>query len=165
MNKTVYLVGFMGSGKSTIGPRLAAELGVPFADLDDDITEAEGRSIAEIFASEGEERFRDAEHAALAKRAGSGEAAVVALGGGAFTFARNRALLAGRGTSVWLDCPYELALRRVSGFAHRPLAKDPVKFEDLFRQRIPDYAMADIRIPITDDNLEAAVQAIVEALR
>ena len=160
----IFLVGFMGSGKSTIGRRLAGELGLPFADLDDDIEAAAGRTIADIFTADGEGPFRDAEHAALRARVEAGVPVVLALGGGAFTFARNRELLAGAGTSVWLDCSFELALRRVAGFAHRPLAKDPAQFRALFEKRIPDYALADVRIPILDDDLDGAVRAIVEAL-
>lgn len=165
MSKAIYVVGFMGSGKSTIGRRLAETLGRPFVDLDDDIEAAAGRRIADIFSNDGETAFRDAEHAALAARVRTGADIVLALGGGAFTFARNRELLAGAGTSVWLDCPYEVAVRRVSGFAHRPLAKDPVQFRALFEKRVADYSLADVRIPIVSDDLDEAVRAIVEALR
>ena len=163
MSKSIYLVGFMGSGKSTVGRRLAEELGWPFVDLDDDIEAAAGRKIADIFTNDGEEAFRDAEHAALRARVG-GPATVVALGGGAFTFARNRELLRGAGTSVWLDCPFELAMRRVAGFAHRPLAKDPVQFRALFEKRVADYSLADVRMA-ADDDLDGLVRAIVEAVR
>ena len=165
MSSAIYLVGFMGSGKSTIGRRLAEELGLPFADLDDDIEAVAGRPIADIFWTDGEAGFRDAEHSALAARVRSGAAIVLALGGGAFTFARNRELLAGAGTSVWLDCPFEVALRRVKGFAHRPLAQDPLQFRALFEKRLPDYSLADIRIPAGSDDLDQAVRAIVEAVR
>lgn len=164
MNNAIYLVGFMGSGKSTIGRLLAERLGLPFADLDDDIEAAEGRTIAEVFAQDGEGRFRDAEHAALAARVRTGEAVVLALGGGAYTFARNRDLLRGAGTSVWLDCPFERALQRVAGFAHRPLAKDPAQFRALFEKRLADYALADVRVPVTSDDPLDAVTKIVEAL-
>jgi shikimate kinase len=116
MSNSIYLVGFMGSGKSTVGRRLAEALGWTFVDLDDDIEAATGRTIADIFSNDGEQAFRDAEHAALQARV-SGSNAVVALGGGAFTFVRNRDVMKGAGTSVWLDCPFELALRRVEGFA------------------------------------------------
>ena len=137
---------------------------MPFVDLDDDIEAAAGRTIADIFSTDGEQAFRDAEHAALQARV-SGAGAVVALGGGAFTFARNRELLRGAGKSVWLDCPYELALRRVEGFAHRPLAKDPAQFRALFEKRVADYSLADIRVPVVDDNLEELVRVIGEAVR
>jgi len=165
MSKPIYVVGFMGSGKSTIGRRLAEKLGRPFVDLDDDIEAAAGRKIADIFSNDGEEAFREAEHAALAARVQSGEGIVLALGGGAFTFARNRNLLRGTGTSVWLDCPFEVALRRVSGFAHRPLAKDPIQFRALFDKRVPEYALADVRIPIVSDDLDEAVRTIMEAVQ
>lgn len=165
MSNAIFLVGFMGSGKSTIGRKLAESLALPFIDLDDDIEAAERRTIADIFANDGEAKFRDAEHAALAARVRRGEAVVLALGGGAFTFARNRELLAGAGKSVWLDCPLERALRRVAGFAHRPLAKDPAQFQALFEKRRADYALADVRIPVTSDDPDDAVRAIEEALR
>jgi len=165
MSDAIFLVGFMGSGKSTIGRRLADRLSLPFADLDDDIEAADGRPIGDIFSTDGEAAFRDAEHAALSARVRRGEALVLALGGGAFTFSRNRELLLSAGTSVWLDCPFETALRRVGGFSHRPLAKEPVQFRALFEKRIPDYSLADVRIPILSDNLDEAVQAIVEAVR
>jgi shikimate kinase len=165
MSKAIYLVGFMGSGKSTIGRLLAKRMGMRFVDLDDDIEKAEGRSIADVFSNDGEARFRDAEHAALAERVRRGDAVVLALGGGAFTFARNRELLAGAGTSVWLDCPFERASERVARFAHRPLAKDPAQFRALFDKRQADYSLADLRIPISSDDPEDAVRLIVEALR
>ncbi len=164
MSNSIYLVGFMGSGKSTVGRRLAEELGWPFVDLDDDIEAAAGRTIADIFSNDGEQAFRDAEHAALRARV-SGVDAVVALGGGAFTFARNRDVMKGAGKSVWLDCPFQLALRRVEGFAHRPLAKDPAQFRALFEKRVADYSLADVRVAVVDDDLDALVRAIVEAVR
>lgn len=165
MTNPIFLVGFMGSGKSTIGVLLAKELNAPFVDLDDDVEAAAGRTIAEVFESDGEQRFRDLEHAALTRRVDAGGSVVVALGGGAFTFARNRDVMQGRGTSVWLDCPFETALRRVAGFAHRPLAKDPEKFRALFETRRGEYAKADVRIPIDSDDPAAAVRDILKSLR
>ncbi|MBI2687976.1 MAG: shikimate kinase [Acidobacteria bacterium] len=165
MNSAIYLVGFMGSGKSTVGKRLAETLGRPFVDLDDDIEAAAGKAIATIFIDDGECAFRDAEHAALRARVERGEAIVLALGGGAFAYARNRDVLAGAGRSVWLDCPFETALRRVAGFAHRPLARDAERFRELFEKRVPDYALADVRVPVESDDPDATVRAILEALR
>ncbi len=165
MTNPIFLVGFMGSGKSTIGALLANELGAPFIDLDDDIEAAAGRTIAEVFASDGEQRFRDLEHDALTRRVEAGGSAVIALGGGAFTFARNREAMRGKGTSIWLDCPFETAHRRVEGFSHRPLAKDPEKFRALFESRRGDYAKADLRIAIDSDDPAAAVRDILKSLR
>jgi len=102
MSNSIYLVGFMGSGKSTVGRRLAEALGWTFVDLDDDIEAATGRTIADIFSNDGEQAFRDAEHAALQARV-SGSNAVVALGGGAFTFVRNRDVMKGAGRAFgWI---------------------------------------------------------------
>lgn len=165
MSKSIYLVGFMGSGKSTVGARLAERLALPFADLDDDIERAAGRTISQIFTQDGEPAFRDAEHAALAARAHAADPFVLALGGGAYTFPRNRELLAGAGTTIWLDCSYERALARVAGFQHRPLAQDPAQFRALFEKRIVDYAQADIRVPVTSDDPDVTVLAILEALK
>ena len=165
MTNPIFLVGFMGSGKSTIGALLARELNAPFIDLDDDIEAAAGRTIAEVFAFDGEQRFRDIEHAALTRRVDAGGSAVIELGGGAFTFARNRELMRGRGTSIWLDCPFETAHRRVAGFSHRPLAKDPEKFRALFESRRGEYAKADLRIAIDSDDPAAAVRDILKSLR
>lgn len=164
MNRPVFLVGFMGSGKSTVGRLLAKHLGVSFVDLDDDIERAAGRTIAEVFAQDGEDAFRDAEHAALALRAAQ-PGGVVALGGGAFTFPRNRDLLRGRGVSIWLDCGFDRAFARVSGFSHRPLAQDPGQFRALFDRRQAEYAQADVRIPVESDDPEDAVRLILEAIR
>ena len=165
MNNPIFLVGFMGSGKSTVGALLASELNAPFVDLDDDIEAAVGRTIAEVFACNGEQRFRDLEHEALSKRADAGGSVVIALGGGAFTFARNRDAMRGKGMSVWLDCSFETALRRVEGFEHRPLAKDPDKFRALFESRRGEYAKADVRIAIDSDDPANAVRDILKALR
>jgi shikimate kinase len=162
--KGVYVVGFMGAGKSTVGQALARRLGWRFVDLDDAIEAAEGARISEIFEARGEAAFREMESTALAREVAAiaaGHPAVVALGGGAFTIAANRELLRGRGTSVWLDCPFEMVERRVAQAAHRPLARDPQRFAELYRTRRETYAVADVRIEIDCDDPEAAVDAIV----
>ena len=157
----IVLVGFMGSGKTTVGRALARRLELPFADLDDLIETAEGRSIADIFATDGEAAFRDIEHRELH---GAMRGGVLALGGGAYVQERNRELLRGQATVVWLDVPFERALRRVAGADHRPLAKDPEKFAALYAGRRSAYGEADVTIPITGDDPAAVVLAILEAL-
>src|SRR5688572_31925633 len=102
----IYLIGFMGSGKSTIGRMLAEEIGWRFADLDDDIEFQQRKSISTIFSTAGEEEFRRIEHEAIAKRVRSvrcGTPTVLALGGGAFTRADNVELLTENGITVWID--------------------------------------------------------------
>ena len=158
----IVLVGFMGSGKTTVGRRLAQHLHLPFVDLDDRIEAAEGRPISDIFAQDGEPAFRDIEHRALGL-ALSGDG-VLALGGGAYVQPRNRDLLRGRATVIWLDVPLEDALRRVAPAGHRPLAKDPVRFAELYHARRAAYAEADHAIPITSDDPSLAVNAILKVL-
>ena len=102
----LYLVGFMASGKTTIGRLLADELGWEFADLDEDIVAAQGAEIVEIFDSSGEEEFRKAEHAAIRKRVSQierGKPMVVALGGGAFISEDIQTYLIENGITIWLD--------------------------------------------------------------
>lgn len=160
----IYLVGFMGSGKSTIGRLLAHRLGWSFFDTDDEIESAERTSISEIFQKRGEAEFRRIEseivrqHASWVER---GRPAVLALGGGAFVQPENRRILENRGLTVWLDCPYETAVRRCGQASHRPLARDPQQLAALYEARREFYALADVHIPIASDDPADAVGAIL----
>lgn len=146
----VFLVGFMGSGKTTVGRLLAHRLHCPFIDLDDRVESAAACPIQEIFDHRGEAGFRDIEHAQL--RAAIEEIrhppAVLALGGGAFAESRNLALIERRGAvSVWLDAPLDvLAARCARHAADRPLARDPARFRELYQSRLPFYARATLRV-------------------
>lgn len=164
MSRAIFLVGFMGSGKSTIGRVLAERLGWEFIDLDERIEAGQGTSIPEIFETRGEAEFRRLESAALREVAERADAApaVVALGGGAFTLPENVELIARHGVSVWLDCPLELALRRVEKESHRPLARDPQRFEQLYHARRAAYSKAAFRIAVTDDDAPAAAECILK---
>jgi len=160
----LYLVGFMGSGKTTVGRLLAERLGWLFVDLDDEIEAREGVLISHIFETRGEAAFRLLETEAIRRRVREiecGRAAVVALGGGAFTVEENRRLLADNGVSVWLDCSFEMVKRRVGQHAHRPLARDPVRFAELYEARRECYACADYRVPVDADDPEPAVEAVL----
>ena len=159
----IFVVGFMGAGKSTVGRALAARIGARFIDLDEEIEAAERALIGDIFAQRGEMEFRRIESEALGRVLASDDV-VVALGGGAFTIPANRELLRDRGTTVWLDCPFETVQRRVAQATHRPLARDPDRFAALFEARREAYANADLRIPIESDDPEATVDAILGAL-
>jgi len=161
----LYLVGFMGSGKTTVGRVLAKRLGWPFADLDDDIEAREGVTISEIFATRGEQEFRRIETEVIQARVRaveSGRPLVAALGGGAFTREENRELLRNNGITVWLDCPFDTVARRVAEASHRPLARDPERFAALYRERAEAYARADFRMLVSDDNPDTVVEAILE---
>src|SRR5512142_2087422 len=116
----IFLVGFMGSGKSTVGRALAEELGWGFADLDEDIEKREGVPISQIFDTRGETEFRHAETAALRERVRSvegGHPCVIALGGGAFLSDENFQMVSNNGVSIWLDCPFSTVELRLSAYA------------------------------------------------
>ena len=147
------LAGFMGSGKTTVGRLLAAQLGRRFVDLDERVEQAAGVTIREIFERSGEQRFRELEREILVRVlgeiAGGGGAAVVALGGGTWTFAQtqNRLLLQNAGaTMVWLDCPLEELVGRCATMTNRPLFRDEASVRDLYHQRLPSYRTADFRV-------------------
>ena len=160
----IYLVGFMGSGKSTIGRLLAGRLGWSFFDIDEEIEAAAKMTIAEIFAARGEPAFRRIEARIIRRRVGAigrGRPAVLALGGGAFAEPANRELLMNNGITVWLDCPFDIVKRRVAQASHRPLARDAEKFAALYESRREVYGLADARIPSEGDDPAAAVEAIL----
>lgn len=161
----IYLIGFMGSGKSTIGRMLAEEIGWRFADLDEDIEAQQKRSIPEIFDAVGEEEFRRIEHEALARRVRSircGMPTVLALGGGAFTRPENRELLEEHGITVWIDTAFPVVQKRVGQSNHRPLARDPAKFAALYHRRRADYSKAEFHIELKDDNSRRALEDLLK---
>jgi shikimate kinase len=160
----IYLVGFMGCGKSTVGRALAEELGWYFSDLDEDIEQSAGISIAQIFDTKGEAAFREMETESLRKRVHtvqSGRPQVVSLGGGAFLNEENFELVSNNGVTVWLDCPFSMIERRVFGETHRPLARNPQQLRDLFEKRRDGYARADFRVEVLEDDTRAAVARIL----
>ena len=133
----IVIVGFMGAGKSTIGPLLAKELGLPFVDADLAIEQRAGRSIGEIFASHGERAFRALEHRVIADLL-DGPDVVLALGGGAPEHAGTRRKLV-QSSVVYLQVGYRAALRRVSGDAARPLLAQP-DLPARYQRRLPVYS-------------------------
>lgn len=163
------LVGLMGAGKTTVGERLAARLGRPFVDTDALVETASGRSVAEIFANDGEAEFRDLERAAVAQATAEETPAVVACGGGVALDPENRRLLQARGVVVWLDAPAaELAVRAAAQPGARPLlaADDAVvTLTRLAAERHDAYAaVAHIRIDTAGRDPEAVVAAVLEAV-
>ena len=163
----VYLVGFMGSGKSTVGRMLAGKLGWEFVDLDDEIEKRAGVSIPEIFDAQGERAFRELESSALreqVKEARERRSRVVALGGGAFVDAGNREALRGAGVSIWLNCPVTKLWERVASERHRPLARDRTAFESLHEKRRAQYTRADFTVDDEGKGPEAVATRILETL-
>lgn len=160
----IYLVGFMGCGKSTVGSELADELGWCFYDLDVEIEMAAGASVVEIFEQRGEAEFRALETEALKKRiqnVRTGRPQVIALGGGAFVIEENVTLASNNGVTIWLDAPLEVIQPRIAAETHRPLARDPERFQQLFEIRREWYARADYRIETHDQEPAAIVASII----
>jgi len=161
----IYVVGFMAAGKTTIGKALAGQLGWTFADLDDDIEAGARRSISEIFETEGEAAFRRLEKEALRGRVQAierGSPTVLALGGGAYVQPGNFELVRENGITIWLDCSLDTVKQRVVAATHRPLARDPQQFEQLYAQRREAYQRADYRIEIVSDDPSVAVAAVLQ---
>jgi len=161
----LYLVGFMGAGKSTVGRALARRLGWRFADLDEDIAAHEQMPITEIFSKRGEADFRHVEQQALQRRISDvsrGVPWVIAVGGGCFAQPQNLDLMQNHGVTIWLDAPLEMLRARVGGSPVRPLARDPELFERLFHERQPVYEKADYRIIIGSGGSDTAVDDILK---
>jgi len=161
------LVGIMGSGKTTIGRRLAARLRRPFVDADAEIEAAATMAIAEIFERFGEQHFRDGERRVIARLMDSG-ASVIATGGGAFMDPETRALILATGTAIWLDADIDTLVARVAKRGHRPLlaGKDPKDvLTELIAVRRPAYAQAPIRIVSANGPHDMTVDAIMVALK
>ncbi|RPI25476.1 MAG: shikimate kinase [Acidobacteria bacterium] len=147
MVKHIYLIGFMASGKSTVGPLLAARLNRPYQDLDQLIENEQRMTITEIFAMRGEAYFRRVESRLLAQTAQLAPT-VIGLGGGTFCNEGNQAVVAENGVSVWLRIPLNLAQARCSRISTRPLAKDPARFKALFELRQEHYRNARICVEV-----------------
>lgn len=156
----IFLVGFMGSGKTTVGRELATRIDAPFFDLDELIEAAEKITIKEIFAQKGEPYFRKRERDLL-RSTRHLESAVVATGGGTFTFDENIQFIQSEGLSVYLSAPYALLRSRIALKGDRPLFRDDISTHELYANRIRYYRMADIAIDIRED--ETPVE-IVERL-
>lgn len=157
----VFLVGFMGAGKTSSGRALARLLGTLFWDLDARVEAVTRMSVAEIFRTRGEAAFRAAETRQLAVLARHASA-VVATGGGTFVQPANRELIRSCGRSVFLDVPWEELLRRLPGKrGERPLFGSPEQALALWRARLPHYRLADHCIqPRPEENAEAVARRI-----
>ena len=151
----IYLVGFMGAGKSTVGRELSSKLKRPFFDLDAEIEKAEGMSVAQIFDRKGEAHFRQLEREHL-KRLSELPSGIVALGGGAYIDPENRKLVDKTGAVVWLDTSLTSIRERVRPDGTRPLMLDPDRVDKLYSSRLPFYKLARIQV-LTDNRLPDAI--------
>ncbi len=160
----IALIGFMGSGKSTAGRRLADRLGARFIDADDAVEASSGRSIRAIFDQDGEAAFRDLERTTIDRLLTGSQAAVLALGGGAAMDPRTRARLAERAVVVHLRISLEAALHRVGNDAGRPVLARP-DLADVHAARMATYdSIADIAVEVGDRDIDEVVTAVARTL-
>jgi len=161
----IYLVGFMGCGKSTIGRMYSEEIGWRFSDLDDDIEISQKTTITDLFTTLGEAEFRRIESEAIHRRVQSirrGSPTVLSLGGGAFTREENIEVLTDNGVTVWINTDFQVMQHRVAMADHRPLARDPKRFRELYEQRLAYYRRAEYRVDVPEGESRAAVRQLVE---
>jgi shikimate kinase len=159
----LYLVGFMGAGKSSLALALGRRLDWKAEDIDARIEQAERRDIPAIFRDSGEPYFRAREREALIDLLPE-RGAVIASGGGTFADASNRELMLRDGGVVWLDVPFEIILKRVPRDGRRPLAADRLGMEQLYNQRLAAYRQAHLRVDAGRGSVEELVEHIVEWL-
>lgn len=168
--KQIVIIGFMGTGKTTVAQELARQLDRQVVDLDTVITQRELRGPKEIIEQDGENSFREIEAKLLREVLLAGDTCVIAVGGGAWTIAENRKLIAEqRALTVWLDAPFELCWKRIShGPEARPLAPSYEIAAKLYNVRRPLYELADSRITVSEhervEDIAAKVAAAVARL-
>lgn len=166
LDRSIVLVGLMGVGKTAVGKRLAADIGLGFVDADQEIEAAAGMTIAEIFATHGEPAFRLGERRVIA-RLMDGPPMVISTGGGAFVDAETRAVVKARGVSIWLTADLDELVRRTARRNTRPLLQtgDPrTILADLLARRAPFYAEADITVASSRGPVEETVARVLTAL-
>ncbi len=167
MNNNLILIGFMGSGKTTIGKQLSREMGRPIVDTDSLIEEKQGRAISEIFAAEGEACFRQLETECLRELLSGGNNQIIATGGGLPMREENRSLLKQLGRVIYLKASVTEVLKRLAGDTTRPLLAGSdfaEKTKVLLEQREPVYEeAADIVIDTTTKDVNGIIEEIMEA--
>ena len=164
--RPLVLVGMMGSGKTTVGRRLAARLGRHFVDSDEEVEKAAGMSIEDIFATHGEADFRAGEVRVIARLLKEAEL-VLATGGGAFMNPETRALVKASAVSVWLKADTDVLFARVQRRSNRPLLRTPnprQTLQDLIDKRYPTYAEADVTVVTRDVPQDQVAGEVIEAL-
>ena len=159
----IYLVGFMASGKTSVGKRVAERLGVPFVDVDAEIERTSGRTIRALFESDGEREFRRRETTFLEATEALPDA-VVATGGGCWVREENRRAIERLGTAVFLDVPLPVLLERLAGKTDRPLFSGPEQAAGLWAEREPFYRMGTHPVTLRTESVEEAADRVLTAL-
>ncbi len=165
--RRIIILGFMGSGKSTIALALARRINTEMVDLDEEIAKVERRSLKQLIEEGGEPAFREIETRVLRSVLQSHSARVVSLGGGAWTLERNRALIAEyEATTVWLDAPFALCWQRIlAAGGDRPLARNEDEAQTLYDERRTAYERADVHIEATENkSADEIAREIAQAL-
>jgi shikimate kinase/3-dehydroquinate synthase len=165
-HRSIVLVGLMGCGKSSVGKRLAAKLGLPFIDADEEIEKVAAKTISEIFADQGEDFFRDRERKVIRRLLGNGPQ-VLATGGGAYMHAETRQSIRDMGISIWLKAELAVLMRRVGKRDTRPLLKTgnpEATMRKLIDARYPVYAEAEITVESRDEPHDTIVTEITNRL-
>ena len=161
--KAISLIGFMGTGKSSVGKALAKKLQQPFIDLDQEIEQSEGKSIFKIFAENGERYFRMKEREVL-KNLSAGDL-ILSVGGGAFTSDDNINIINSRSRSVWLKCPIQICIERCARKpGERPLFSDPIEMARLYDHRVKYYKRAKYQIDSERGTPEEIADSIIKML-
>jgi shikimate kinase len=166
-HRPIVITGFMGCGKTEVARGLARRLDLVVVDLDEKIAERKRKTAAQLIVEEGEPAFREIETNTLRELLDSGDAGVIALGGGAWITEANRSLVSQhQGVSIWLDTPFEVCWQRIEiSTEDRPLGRTREQAQELFNFRRPFYELAAIHLPLTDqESLEAVLDRTELAL-
>ncbi len=168
-NKIILLVGLMGSGKTSVGRRLAKKLNLPFVDGDQEIEKAAGLSLVDVLKCFGEKEYRAGEERVM-KRLLQGEPCVLASGGGSFVAEQTRKLAKEHAVTVWLKADIDILYSRTAGRKHRPFLEGcddhlKNKLESYIKEEYPYYSEADIVVETKEEQVENTVNRVISALK
>lgn len=167
-NKIILLVGLMGSGKTSVGKRLARKLNLPFIDGDQEVEKAAGLSLVDVLKCFGVEEYRAGE-ARVMKRLLEGEPCVLASGGGSFVAEQTRAYAKSNAITIWLKADIDVLYHRTAGRKHRPFLKGSddqlkSKLEKYINDEYPYYSEADIVVETKEEQVDLTVNRVIEAI-
>lgn len=168
INKIILLVGLMGSGKTSVGKRLAKKLNLPFVDGDQEIEKAAGLSLVDVLKCFGEEEYRAGEMRVM-KRLLQGDPCVLASGGGSFVAAQTRKLAKEHAITIWLKADIDVLYNRTAGRKHRPFLEGDDshlknKLEKYISEEYPYYSEADIVVETREEQVDNTVNRVISAI-